>query len=70
MVLGGNKRKIHTDSEEGFGVNASIRVVLFKKLVLIQKLNVLAWIRKKSRKQRKNGGHTRGNITGTDHLLK
>ena len=32
MVLGGNKRKVHTDSEEGFGVNASIRVILFKKI--------------------------------------
>ena len=32
MVLGGNKRKVHTDSEEGFGVNASIRVVLLKKI--------------------------------------
>ena len=32
MVLGGNKRKIHTDSEEGFGVDASIRVLLFKKI--------------------------------------
>ena len=32
MVLGENQRKIHTDSEEGFGVNASIRVILFKKI--------------------------------------
>ena len=32
MVLGGNKRKIHTDSEEGFGVDASIRVVLLEKI--------------------------------------
>ena len=71
MVLGGNRRKIHTDSEEGFGVDASIRVILFKKIGAHSKIKRAGLdTKKKSRKQRKNGGRTRGNTTGTDHSLK
>ena len=71
MVLGGNERKIHTDSEEGFGVNASIRVILFKKIGAHSKIKRAGLDTKKNKKkQRKNGGLTRDNISGTDHSPK